>query len=57
MGGKPRISLDRPDHRIQIITHRMDLEEEASKDVTKEQWKARILNLRSRNYRPPPSFR
>ena len=50
-------SLNRPDHRMHIITLRMDLEEEASIFVTKEQWRARVLNLRSPNYRPPPSFR
>ncbi len=50
----------RPDHWKQIIAHRMDLKEEASKHETKEQWLARVRNLRggtTGGYRPPPSLR
>ena len=56
-GQDMNFSCWRPTHRKQIIAHRIDLAEEGSKNMTKEHWRARILNLRSRDYRLPPSLR
>lgn len=55
-GNDFNIGHNRTDHLMQIIAHRMDLEEEASKHETKEQWRAKVRNLRSpknEDYLPP----
>lgn len=53
-----KISIYRPNHREQVIAHLLDREEEISKLETKEQWQARVRNLRNpTNYCPAPSSR
>ncbi len=55
-GNDLNIKYNRTNHLMQIIAHRMDLEEEASKHETKEQWRAKVRNLRSpknKHYLPP----
>ena len=43
--------------RKYVVSHLASVEEETLKSYTYEEWRARILNLRSPQYQPPPPLR
>ena len=51
-----RLFLDastRPDHRVFLLAHLEDIEKEKGKQWTEEEWRTKIINLRSPDYQPP----